>query len=115
MIQLTDISIYLSINGRALVSGLSFTLNPGDRTVIIGEEGNGKSTLLALIADPALISDHAEYTGSISRGGHRIGYLPQELSPAERALRNTPRQSSGSIPPSCTRNAPYPRSPAAKG
>ncbi|MBO4878670.1 MAG: ABC-F family ATP-binding cassette domain-containing protein [Clostridia bacterium] len=86
MIQLTDISIYLSINGRALVSGLSFTLNPGDRTVIIGEEGNGKSTLLALIADPALIADHAEYTGSISRGGHRIGYLPQELSPAERAL-----------------------------
>lgn len=86
MIQLNNISIYLSVNGRALVRDISFTLNPEDRTVIIGEEGNGKSTLLALIADPALIADHAEFTGSISRGGHRIGYLPQELSPAERAL-----------------------------
>ena len=85
MIQLNDISIYVTVNGRALVSGLSFTLNPGDRTVIIGEEGNGKSTLLKLIYDPALIADHAEYTGSIFKGGHRIGYLAQELSPAEQA------------------------------
>ncbi|MBR0136479.1 MAG: ABC-F family ATP-binding cassette domain-containing protein [Clostridia bacterium] len=86
MIQLNDICIYLTVNGRALVSGLSFTLNPADRTVIIGEEGNGKSTLLKLIADPALIADHAEYTGSIFKGGHRIGYLPQELTPDEAAL-----------------------------
>ena len=85
MIQLNDISIYLTVNGRALVSGLSFTLNPADRTVIIGEEGNGKSTLLKLIADPALIADHVEYTGSIFKGGHRIGYLPQELTPDEAA------------------------------
>lgn len=86
MIQLNDVSIFLTVNGRALVSGLSFTLNSGDRTVIIGEEGNGKSTLLALTADEALIEDHAEYTGSIFRGGHRIGYLKQELSEAEKAL-----------------------------
>ena len=86
MIQLNDISIFLTVNGRALVSDLSFTLNPGDRTVIIGEEGNGKSTLLKLIADPALIAGHAEYTGAVFRGGHRIGYLEQELSPRERAL-----------------------------
>lgn len=81
MIQLNDISIFMTATGRALVSGLSFTLNPGDRTVIIGEEGNGKSTLLKLIADPELIKDHAEYTGSITRGRHRTGYLSQELEP----------------------------------
>lgn len=86
MIQLNDISIYLTANGRALVNGLSFTLNPGDRTVIIGEEGNGKSTLLKLIADPALIADHAEYTGSVYRGAHRIGYLKQELEDGESSL-----------------------------
>ena len=83
MIQLNDISIFLAANGRTLVDGLSFTLNPGDRTVIIGEEGNGKSTLLKLIYDPALILDHAEYTGSVFRGGHRLGYLKQESEPGE--------------------------------
>lgn len=83
MIQLNNVTIFVSVSGRVLVDGISFTLNPGDRTVIIGEEGNGKSTLLKLIADPALIEDHAEYTGSISRGKHRIGYLAQELSPSE--------------------------------
>ena len=86
MIRLNNVSIFLSKNGRALVSELSFTLNPGDRTVIIGEEGNGKSTLLKLIADPALIADHAEFTGSVFLGGHRIGYLAQELTPREGAL-----------------------------
>ena len=83
MIQLNDVSIFMTASGRELVGGLSFTLNPGDRTVIIGEEGNGKSTLMKLIYDPALISDHAEFTGSISRGRHRPGYLPQELAPGE--------------------------------
>jgi ATPase subunit of ABC transporter with duplicated ATPase domains len=83
MIQLNDISIFMTASGRELVGGLSFTLNPGDRTVIIGEEGNGKSTLIKLIYDPALISDHAEFSGSISRGRHRLGYLPQELAPGE--------------------------------
>ncbi|MBO4384982.1 MAG: ABC-F family ATP-binding cassette domain-containing protein [Clostridia bacterium] len=86
MIQLNNVSIYLISNGRTLVDGISFTLNPGDRTVIIGEEGNGKSTLLKLIADPALIADHAEYSGSVNVGRHRIGYLPQELTEPERAM-----------------------------
>ena len=87
MIQLNNVSIFLTANGRALISDISFTLNSGDRTVIIGEEGNGKSTLLKLIADPALIEDHAEYTGFINRGRHRIGYLSQELEPCERGMR----------------------------
>ncbi|MBR3383022.1 MAG: ABC-F family ATP-binding cassette domain-containing protein [Clostridia bacterium] len=86
MIQLNNVSIFVSANGRKLVGDLSFTLNPGDRTVIIGEEGNGKSTLLKLIADPALIEDHAEFTGGISRGNHRLGYLAQELGPGEAEL-----------------------------
>ena len=43
----------------------SFVLNKGDRAVMIGEEGNGKSTLLKLIYDPALVDSYAEYTGEI--------------------------------------------------
>ena len=38
MIQLNNVSIYVTESGRVLVDGISFTLNPGDRTVIIGEE-----------------------------------------------------------------------------
>ncbi|MCR5808969.1 MAG: ATP-binding cassette domain-containing protein [Clostridiales bacterium] len=83
MIQLNNVSIFMSDSGRALVKDISFTVNHGDRTVIIGEEGNGKSTLLKLIADPSLIEDHAEYTGSINRGRCRLGYLSQELTPRE--------------------------------
>ena len=86
MIQLNNVSIFVSANGRKLVGDLSFTLNPGDRTVIIGEEGNGKSTLLKLIYDPALIESHAEYTGSVYRGNHRLGYLAQELEERYAAL-----------------------------
>ena len=35
-----------TLKGRTLLSGLSFVLNPGDKVGLIGEEGNGKSTLL---------------------------------------------------------------------
>ena len=85
MIQLNDVSIFVTATGRELVGGLSFTLNTYDRTVLIGEEGNGKSTLLKLIYDPALIADHAEYTGLISRGRHKLGYLSQEATQEENA------------------------------
>ena len=34
------------IGTRYLVKNLSFTINQGDKLAIIGEEGNGKSTLL---------------------------------------------------------------------
>src|SRR5699024_7336107 len=65
---------------RTILNDFTFSLNPGDKTVIIGEEGNGKSTLLKLIYDEALISDYAEYTGTIRKDGLRPGYLAQELS-----------------------------------
>ena len=86
MLQLNNVDIHLVSNGRALLRGLSFTLNSSDKAVIIGEEGNGKSTLLKLIYDPELIEGHAEWSGSISRGDHRIGYLPQDMAVSDRSL-----------------------------
>lgn len=39
-----------------LVDSLSFTLNDGERLALIGEEGNGKSTLLRVLAgDPSVL------------------------------------------------------------
>ncbi len=86
MIQLNDLSILNAADGRRLVDGLSFTLNRGDRTVLIGEEGNGKSTLLKYIYDPRLVEGRVYATGSVTRGGHRMGYLAQEATARENAL-----------------------------
>ena len=40
---------------RQLLKGFTFALQPGDKAALIGEEGNGKSTLLKLLYDPALV------------------------------------------------------------
>lgn len=86
MIQLIDLSIFNAADGRRLVDGLSFTLNRGDCTVLIGEEGNGKSTLLKYIYDPRLVEGRVYAEGSVNRGGHRMGYLAQEATARENAL-----------------------------
>ncbi len=79
MLQIRNISIYHKKDDRALVRDFSFTPREGEKTALIGEEGNGKSTLLALIHDPALIAGYADYTGTIAKGGAVTGYLPQQL------------------------------------
>ena len=76
MLELKNLSINLSINDRELVSGLNFTLHPGDKAVIVGEEGNGKSTLLKLIYDEGLVSGYCRFGGQILKKG-RLAYLPQ--------------------------------------
>ena len=46
---------------------------------MIGEEGNGKSTLMKWIYDPELVEDYIEYSGEKVINGERLGYLPQEF------------------------------------
>lgn len=84
MLQVKTLNIYHKKDLRPLVTDLSFTLNDGDRTAIIGEEGNGKSTLLKLLCDPSLAEDYAEYQGEILKNHSVCGYLPQELPPSHR-------------------------------
>ena len=55
MLELKDVSVWLSQNNRPLAEHFSFALNRGDKAAIIGEEGNGKSTLLKLIYDESLV------------------------------------------------------------
>lgn len=64
--------------GRILVRDFSFVLNKGDKIALIGEEGNGKSTLLKIMAGID-VSSYASYTGKVERKG-TVGYLPQHLS-----------------------------------
>lgn len=84
MLQIQNLTITHKKDSRELVRDFSLCLNPGDRAALIGEEGNGKSTLLKLIYDERLTEDYAEFTGVISKKGMRLGYLPQELSEAEK-------------------------------
>ena len=83
MFQVKNLTVTHKKDLTTLVEGLSFTLGPGDRAAIIGEEGNGKSTVLKLLYDPALVEPYAEWTGEVVDRGLRKGWLAQELSPAE--------------------------------
>ena len=70
-------ALTISINGRYLIKNLNLTLNNSDKLAIIGEEGNGKSTLLKSILG---ICEYAEISGKINLKGNRIGYLEQSIS-----------------------------------
>ena len=75
MFEISNLSI--SIEDRFLIKNLSLTLNQNDKLAIIGEEGNGKSTLLKGILG---LCEYAKVTGSINTKGNKIGYLEQSLS-----------------------------------
>ena len=86
MLTINDLDITCRRDLRTIVSHLSLNLGPGERCAVVGEEGNGKSTLLKLLYDPGLVEPYAEYTGSFSFGGDRPSYLPQEADGSELAL-----------------------------
>ena len=85
MLQIQHLTLTHRQDGRTLLRDFNFVLRPGDRAVLIGEEGDGKSTLLRTIYDPALTADYMECTGAVVRGGLRLGYLPQELPESAKA------------------------------
>ncbi|WP_256557063.1 ATP-binding cassette domain-containing protein [Hydrogeniiclostridium mannosilyticum] len=78
MLELKDVSVWLSQNNRPLAEHFSFALNRGDKAAIIGEEGNGKSTLLKLIYDESLVDGYVDHSGQIIKKG-RAAYLPQMM------------------------------------
>ena len=79
MFQIKNVSFIHKKDLRTLLRGFSLTLSPGDKAVIIGEEGNGKSTLLKWIYSPPLVEDYIEAQGQRILSGEALGYLPQEL------------------------------------
>ena len=84
MLQIRNLTITHLKDLKELVKDLSLTVNQGDKVAIIGEEGNGKSTLLKLLLDERLVSSYVSYSGQIDKSYTAAVYLPQQL-PSEDA------------------------------
>jgi ATP-binding cassette subfamily F protein 3 len=68
-------SLSIQFGGAFLFDNVSFVVRERDRIGLIGRNGNGKSTLLKIIAAIQIPEQ-----GNVSfPNGYRIGYLPQDL------------------------------------
>lgn len=85
MLQLQHLTITHQKDLKTLITNLHLVVNPGDKLAIIGEEGTGKSTLLATIFNPHLVSQYATIEGKINNQFSRMGYLPQQLGTSDLA------------------------------
>ena len=62
---------------QTILDHVSFVVHDHDKLAIIGEEGDGKSTLLKAIMG---LCTYATVTGTINTHGKRLGYLKQTMS-----------------------------------
>lgn len=85
MLELKNVTINLKNNGRNIIDDFCFTLKNGEKAVIIGEEGNGKSTLLKYIYQPSLVKEYCSCSGEVIHKGI-AAYLPQFMEESERSL-----------------------------
>lgn len=86
MLQIKDVWITNKQDLRELICGFSMNLNEGDKVALIGEEGNGKSTLLQYIYDKKRIESYAECSGEIIKNDCILGYVEQEVQCAEKEM-----------------------------
>ncbi len=79
MLQIRNLKLTHKKDLRVILDDFNLVLNAGDKAVIIGEEGNGKSTLMKWIYEPELIDNYVEAEGVKIDSGEKLGYLPQEM------------------------------------
>ena len=77
MLIISNLSLLLKKDLRVLIKDFSLTVNKKDKIGIIGEEGNGKSSLLKAIYNQEEASKYLEIKGTINIKNEKIGYLPQ--------------------------------------
>ncbi|TQK63861.1 ABC transporter family protein [Brevibacillus sp. AG162] len=86
MVELHNITITTKKDDRTLIENLHLTLQLGDKIAIIGEEGNGKSSLLTFIYEEQMIAEYCTFEGKVLRNECSMGFLSQELSDEERQM-----------------------------
>lgn len=74
--------VVVRYDGNPVCQPVSFALRQGERIVLDGKNGSGKSSLLKL-----LLGQPVEYTGTVHRSsGLVISYVPQEIAPLQGSL-----------------------------
>ena len=79
MLQVKHLTMTHTKDLKTLIHDLNFTLNTGDKMAIIGNEGNGKSTLLKWIMADDKIEDYIQVEGELVNQFSHVEYLPQFL------------------------------------
>ena len=77
MIKINHLTVTQNKDLRDLISDLNMTIQDGEKVAIIGEEGNGKSTLLKTLMGERL----ADFSirGEIQSDFQSLAYIPQHL------------------------------------
>ena len=77
MIKINHLTITQNKDLRDLVSDLTITIQDGEKVAIIGEEGNGKSTLLKILIGEVL----SDFTikGDIQSDYQSLACIPQKV------------------------------------
>ena len=77
MIKINQLTITQNKDLRGLISDLNITIQDGEKVAIIGEEGNGKSTLLKTLMGERL--EDFTIRGDIQSDLQALAYIPQHL------------------------------------
>ena len=80
MLSIKKLSIYLVNDLRTVIENFSFSLESGMKVCIIGEEGNGKSSILKAIVDYEGLKEYAEISGEINKKNEVITNCKNKLA-----------------------------------
>ncbi|WP_102342319.1 ATP-binding cassette domain-containing protein [Galactobacillus timonensis] len=86
MLQIDHLTMRAIGSGRVFLDDFSYTVRGNERTVIIGEEGNGKSSLLKYMYDPSLVEGFMDCEGRRTVSREILGYLPQSINEEDKDI-----------------------------
>lgn len=81
MLEVKNLKIQIGL--KTFLDGLSFTVNKGDKLAVIGEEGNGKTTLLRILIGDCF---YASYEGMIKLP-KKYGFFEQNINYLSQSVR----------------------------
>lgn len=79
ILVIKDLTLYLKNDLRTILKDFSLSVDRDDKIALIGEEGNGKSSILKAIYNEELLKEYMEVEGEVYKEDEVIGYLPQTI------------------------------------